>query len=110
MEWYQLFPAAITICDPQGIILDMNDKAVEVFASFGGAALIGSNLLDCHPEPAQQKLLHLMQTRQTNAYTIEKNGVHKFIYQAPWYRGGEFAGFVELSMEIPAELPHFFRK
>lgn len=110
MNWYTDFPAAVTICDPQGIIVDMSEKAKEVFASYGGGALIGSNLLDCHPEPARQKLLHLMQTRQINAYTIEKNGVHKFIYQAPWYHDGEFAGFVELSMEIPAELPHFLRK
>ena len=45
----------------------------------------------------------------TNAYTIEKNGVKKLIYQTPWFDGGKFAGLIEFSMEIPRELPHFIR-
>ena len=44
-----------------------------------------------------------------NVYTIEKHGIKKLIYQAPWYRDGEFAGLVELAIELPAELPHFVR-
>ena len=40
---------------------------------------------------------------------IEKNGVKKIIYQSPWYKEGEYAGFVELSLEIPLEMPHFIR-
>ena len=33
----------------------------------------------------------------------------KLIYQAPWYRDGAYAGFVELSLVVPFELPHFVR-
>jgi len=66
-------------------------------------------MLDCHPLAARAKLEHLMETRQRNVYTIEKNGVKKLIYQSPWYENGQVMGFVELALEIPFELPHFIR-
>ena len=50
-----------------------------------------------------------MDGHRTNAYTIEKKGRKKFIYQAPWFRDGRYAGFVEISMEIPFDMPHFVR-
>ncbi len=50
-----------------------------------------------------------MAGRITNVYTIEKTGRKKLIYQTPWYRAGEYAGFVELSLEIPWEMAHFIR-
>ena len=28
-DWVKEFPAAVTVCDPQGIILAMNDKAAK---------------------------------------------------------------------------------
>jgi len=31
------------------------------------------------------------------------------IYQSPWYQNGEFAGLVEISLEIPEQMPHFVR-
>ena len=46
----------------------------------------------------------------TNAYTIEKQGVLKMIYQTAWKERGEVRGLVEISMEIPAEMPHYIRK
>ncbi|MCX6831315.1 MAG: diguanylate cyclase [candidate division Zixibacteria bacterium] len=108
-EWIKGFPGAITVCDRNGVILTMNDKAIATFADDGGAALIGTNLLDCHPEPSRTKLRELMASQQTNCYTIEKNGVHKLIYQSPWYVEGEYGGLVEISMEIPHPMPHFVR-
>jgi hypothetical protein len=107
--WAKEFPGAITVCDAAGIILEMNDKAAKSFETSGGYQLIGSQLLDCHPEPARTKFQHLLETRQANIYTIEKNGIHKLIYQSPWYQDGEYRGFVELSLEIPVEMPHFIR-
>jgi PAS domain-containing protein len=107
--WVQGFPGAITICDADGIILEMNDRAVEASKSDGGASLIGSNALDCHPEPARTKLREMLEKRQANVYTIEKNGIRKLIYQTPWYADGMYAGMAELSLEIPAEMPHFVR-
>ena len=66
-------------------------------------------MLDCHPDSARKKTERLLAARVKNVYTIEKNGVKKIIYQSPWYKEGEYAGFVELSLEIPLEMPHFIR-
>lgn len=108
-SWVQEFPGAITVCNPNGIILEMNDRAIRGFQERGGKKLIGTNLLDCHPEPARTKLKRLMETRQANVYTVEKNGARKLIYQTPWYQNKEFHGYVELVLEIPEQLPHFVR-
>ena len=107
--WVEQFPGAITDCDAQGVILEMNEKAGEVFGEDGGRALIGHNVFDCHPEPARSKLRQLMAAQQANVYTIEKHGVKKLIYQTPWYRKGQYAGFVELSLEVPVAMAHFVR-
>ncbi len=107
--WIREFGGAITVCDQKGIILAMNDQSARMFAKDGGRDLIGKSLLDCHPEPSRSKLEELMQARQTNVYTIEKNGVKRLIYQAPWHVNGEYAGFLELSLEISFEMPHFVR-
>ena len=55
-DWVQEFPGAVTVCDRDGVILAMNDKSVRTFESDGGAALIGSNLFGCHPEPALSRV------------------------------------------------------
>ena len=108
-QWVREFPAEITVCDPDGVLLEMNDRSARHLEKDGGRALIGKNILDCHPEPARTKTQSLLESRQKNVYTIEKNGVKKLVFQSPWYRNGEFAGFVELSLEIPFEMPHFVR-
>ena len=46
---------------------------------------------------------------ELNAYTIEKNGIKKLIYQTPWFMDGKFSGLVEISLPLPEELPHFIR-
>lgn len=108
-EWIKQFPGAVTVCDCKGTILEMNDKAAQTFEKDGGYSLIGKNLLDCHPEPARNKLQKMLDNCEKNIYTIEKNGVKKLIYQCPWFEDGQYAGFVELSLEIPFEMEHFVR-
>lgn len=107
--WVKEFAGGVPVCDADGIITEMNDRAAIIFEEDGGRALIGKNVLDCHPEPARSELARLVETRQRNVYTIEKNGVKKLIYQSPWYQNGAYAGFIELSLEVPFELPHFVR-
>jgi PAS domain-containing protein len=107
--WVKEFPGGVTVCDSDGIIIGMNDRAAKIFEEDGGRALIGKNVFDCHPEPALSELKHLMEAHQPNVYTIEKKGVKKLIYQTPWFHNGAYAGFIELSLEIPFELPHFVR-
>ena len=108
--WVREFAGAITVCDPDGIILAMNEKAARSFQNQGGMALVGATMLDCHPEPARTKTRELLDSRRTNVYTIEKLGQKKLVYQAPWYENGGYRGFVEIVMEIPAAMPHFVRE
>jgi len=108
-SWTKEFPGAIIVCDADGLILEMNDQAIRSFQDEGGAELLGSNLLDCHPEPARSKLKELMNKQQINVYTIEKNKIRKLIYQTPWYRNGKYSGFMEMSIVIPESVPHFNR-
>jgi hypothetical protein len=109
IPWAKQFPGGITVCDVAGVILDMNDRAAAAFVEEGGRGLIGSNLLDCHPEPSRTKLQELLAARKVNAYTIEKGGVKKLIYQAPWFEDGEYRGLVEVTLVLPDALPHFVR-
>ena len=109
-DWMKEYPGAITVSDVNGNIVYMNARSAAVFAKSGGYDLIGKNLLDCHPEPARTKLIELQEKQATNTYTIEKGGVKKLIHQTPWYREGQYMGFVELSIEIPVEMAHYVRK
>jgi PAS domain-containing protein len=108
--WTEEAPLAITVCDREGRVLEMNARSDATFARDGGrAALLGASLLDCHPGAARDKLAALLASPERNVYSIEKAGVRKLIYQCPWYAGGAPAGLVELSLPIPATFPHFVR-
>ena len=109
-KWIDGVNFAITVCDAEWKIIEMNGKAAATFANGGGRNLIGKSLLDCHPEPAKTKLKKMLAKPRTNAYTIEKNGIKKLIYQTPWLKDGKPAGLVELSLELPPKIPHFVRK
>ena len=109
-RWTEELAAAITVCDAEGRIVEMNAESERTFAEDGGRALLGRNVRDCHPESARRKLEELLVTRETNVYTIEKNGRKKLVYQAPWFEKGEFRGIVELVLPIPFEVPHFVRR
>ncbi len=108
-EWIKEFPAAITVCDASGTLLEMNDRAAKTYAKDGGYKLLGENLLDCHPESARSKTEQLLAAHEKNVYSIEKNGVKKLIFQSPWFKDNQYAGFVEVSLEIPFDMPHFVR-
>lgn len=106
MDYLKELNVAVTVCDKDGKILQMNDKSQKT----NHGNLVGQNVYDCHPEPARTKLAELMKNQSTNAYTIEKEGIKKLIYQTPWYENGIFMGLVEFSLEIPFEMPHYIRK
>ena len=108
-NFFKSFPGAVTVCDREGLVLAMNDRALSTFADDGGERLLGTNVLQCHPEPARSKLKAMLAEGRTNVYTIEKRGIRKLIYQAPWLENGAYAGFFELSLVIPETMPHFVR-
>lgn len=110
LHWPNETPFAITVSDAEGKILYMNDRSAVTFEKYGGKQLVGKSLFDCHPQAASDKLRDMLEGKYVHAYTIEKEGVKKLIYQSPWYEDGKFAGYVEFSLILPSEMPHFVRK
>jgi transcriptional regulator with PAS, ATPase and Fis domain len=110
MDFIDKLSGNIIVCDARGIIVYMNERAITQYAKDGGAGLIGQNLMDCHGAQSRQKIMEIMETHEKNVYTIEKRGKKKIIYQTPWMDGETFMGIVELSLEIPAEMPHYVRE
>lgn len=110
VPWVKELPAEIMVCDPGGIILEMNDQAGELFAKDGGFDLLGVNVLDCHPDPSRGKLENMLEKQTANAYFNTENGSKRFFFQSPWFEEGVYAGFVEFSFEVPKEIPRFIRE
>ena len=106
-EWAKEMKCAVTVCDTNGIILYMNDKSKKTFAKHGD--MIGKCLFGCHNPKSLAKIHEMLENGTCNSYTISKEGVKKMIYQTPWFKDGVVAGMVELSMEIPEEMPHYVR-
>lgn len=109
MDWTKEFPASILMCDNNGVVTEMNEKAAATFADDGGYGLIGKNLFECHTAASNEIIKKIMNEKKPNVYTIEKKGIKKLIYQSPWFENGEMKGLVELSLEIPFDMPHFIR-
>lgn len=110
IDWVEEFPGAITLCDQNGMILEMNQQAVNTFIKDGGEPLIGKNVLDCHPEPSRSKLLELINQKKSNFYVVEKKGKKKLIIQSPWYRDGEYAGILEIGIPLTDEIRNVLRE
>jgi transcriptional regulator with PAS, ATPase and Fis domain len=107
--FFSELPVAITVSDKNGKILYMNKKSTKTFDKYGGEALIGKNLNDYHNLNSQNKIAEMLLKNTTNAYTIEKNGIKKMIFQAPWNENDKVMGMVEFSFEIPFNMKHFVR-
>jgi hypothetical protein len=88
----------------------MNSASETLLAKHGGRALIGSNVLDCHPSPAREQLEALMRERRSNTYTSEKNGAKRLVYQFPLFDGGAYSGYGEISFEVPFHIPNLIRE
>lgn len=106
-DWAKEMNCAVTVCNTEGIILYMNDKAKATFGKHGD--LIGKNLMGCHNDRSKDIIRDLLETGGSNAYTIEKEGLRKMIYQTAWRVDGKVAGLVEISMVIPSDMPHCIR-
>jgi len=105
-EWLEGMDIGVTVCDQDGVGLYLNERAAKVFEKDGGKRLVGKSLLDCHPEAARSKMLALLKNQASNSYTVERNGKKKLIHSVPWFKDGKFAGLVEISLDIPFEIPH----
>lgn len=107
LNWAEQMNCAITVCNKEGIIIFMNEKARATFAKYGD--MVGKSLMPCHSDRSKAIINELIETGLSNSYTIHKNGIKKMIYQTPWRINGEVAGLVEISMEIPETMPHYER-
>lgn len=103
-DWIQDYPAAVTVCDTEGIIIVMNSRSIEQFKKRGGALLIGTSLFDCHPESANSIIHRQLQTQQANIYITESKSGRRLIQQAPWFKDGIFAGIVETVSPISGDI------
>lgn len=109
-DWAFRTNCAITVADADCNIIYMNERSRQTFAHRGGADLIGHNLMDYHNDNSKAIIRRLLSEGGTNAYTIEKEGVRKMIFQSAWRdESDRIAGLVELSMVIPADMPHYIR-
>lgn len=108
-EILRQLPFAVTVCDLEANIVYMNDKSIATFQKNENESMIGKSLFDCHGQHSADKIRFLLETGETNSYTIEKNGLKKMIYQCPWYKDNKIAGLAEISLVIPMEMPHYIR-
>ncbi len=109
-DWAFGMNCAVTVCDADCRIIYMNQRSRDTFAARGGADLIGKNLLDYHNERSCGIIRRLLADGGTNAYTIEKAGQRKMIYQTAWrLPDGTVGGLTEISMVIPEDMPHYVR-
>lgn len=104
-DYFENVAVSMTVCDKEGNVVYQNTKAVE---ALGEAR--GHNLQGCHQAASWAKIQQMLAAGTTNAYTIEKRGVRKLIYQTPWYEDGEVAGLVEYSIILPDNMPHKVRE
>jgi transcriptional regulator with PAS, ATPase and Fis domain len=108
-EWFEQLPCSITVCDRNYKILYMNAMSAKVNKESGGKSLVGKNLMDCHPPEAQAKLEEVMTSGKPHAYTTERKGIRKMVYQSHWKRNGRVGGLVELYFELPRVVENHVR-
>jgi len=109
LEWFAELPCSVMVCDKKYKILYMNDKAAEDHADDGGKALVGTDVMKCHPPDAQVKLRGVLASGRPNVYTTEETRKKKLVYQCQWKKGGRVCGVVQLVMELPRDMPHHVR-
>jgi hypothetical protein len=89
-NWSDEFKGNITVCNRKGVIVYINKHANN------GKDLLGSNLLDCHPELALSKVESMLRTPTLNTCTVEKGGRKKIVHQCPNLIDGVFSVLLKL--------------
>ncbi len=109
VDWENEANLAVTICNREGLIVYMNERSKRTFCKPGEETLVGKNLFDCHSDSSITTIRKLMEKKESNTYTMEIRGTKKLIHQIPWLQNGECVGMVELSIELPNNMPHHVR-
>lgn len=96
---------AATVCDKDGVVLYQNARAIR-----RDGDVTGKNLYNCHGEKAGQMIRHMIETGAKNTYQIIRHGKHRLLHQTPWFdESGAVAGLIELSIDLPDNMPVFDR-
>lgn len=95
---------AITVCNKDGVILYMNEKAFKTFEKYGGKELIGKNIFDYHNPNSCEIIKKLLKEDTSNTYTVTKNNRKKLIHQTTWHEAGKVMGLIEFSVELPEDM------
>lgn len=93
--------AAVVICDLEHIIIYMNPAAIERYEKWGGKALLGKSLLNCHNEKSREmirKVLDWFSASKNNniIYTFYNQKENKDVYMVALRNdAGELIGYYE---------------
>jgi transcriptional regulator with PAS, ATPase and Fis domain len=109
LNWIQAMTEAAIVCDKEGIILEINDKAL-VFNNREREDLIGTNVVDCHQENNHPKVRQLLQAGKHDMHIIHTNDTQFISYFSPWQKDGEYAGLIEFILEMPAHKLHLLHE
>ncbi len=102
--------ASVTVADEFFRIIFMNDLAIEHYAHGGGAALLGTALLDCHNANSQDVMRELYARYRagdlapTRYRDVKKDGRVRSIIMIPLIVDDQFRGIVELGWDERPEL------
>lgn len=100
INWFDEVAFPVTVCDKTGIIVYMNQASIDEFEPDGGKELLGKSLMDCHPQPAREILVEMLEKQIPHTYISRADGKEYFVHEAPWFENGKYQGFVEVSIEI----------
>lgn len=97
---------AACVCDRDGVVLYQNARSKK-----RDGDVIGKNLYGCHNAHSGQMIRHMIETGESNNYQIIRHGQRRLLHQTPWFEvpGGPVSGLIELSIDIPDEMPVFNR-
>lgn len=94
-------PDPIVLCDLQHKILYMNPAAIKRYARFGGEALLGKSLLDCHNSNSHSLICRVLDwfgadVSHNRVHTVYKEQENKDVYMVALRRtDGELIGYYE---------------
>ena len=75
-NWADDTNCAVTVCDTEGVVIYQNKQSISVNGDYRGKSMI-----PCHNERSKGIIARILEKGDTNAYTIEKKGIRKMIYQ-----------------------------
>ena len=93
--------AAVVICDLEHTIIYMNPVAVARYEKWGGKALLGKSLLDCHNEKSREMINKVLDwfkksTDNNLVYTFYNQKENKDVYMVALRNdSGDLIGYYE---------------